>query len=244
MIRIREASIAFAPGSPVLSAIDLTIEPGQFVAVVGPSGCGKSTLLRLIAGLVAPTGGAIETSGDGAKRVGFVFQDATLLPWRTVTENVRLPLELSGAQGGKDWGDRIAEQLDLTGLGPEHRRKRPRELSGGMRMRVSLARALVADPSILLFDEPFGALDDLIRKQLNRDLIRIWTKRRWTGVFVTHHVEEAVFLSQRVLVMSANPGRIAGDITIDLEYPRRVDDPRFIELRRRVDVLLRGGEDS
>lgn len=250
-VRLTGVGLRF-PGSDrgVLEGVDLVLGAGEMTAVVGPSGCGKSTLLRLIAGLLSPTSGEIAFSGGGGSRggrgggasIGFVFQDATLLPWRTVVRNVRLPLELGRAslEGAEA---RIGELLELAGLSREHWGKRPHELSGGMRMRVSLARALVSEPSVLLFDEPFGALDDMLRRQLNRDLASIQARSGWTGVFVTHNVEEAVYLGRRVVVMGANPGRIAGEVATPGPWPRRGDAAEaeaLLAARVEVEGLLRG----
>ena len=201
------------------------IPVGQFVSIVGPSGCGKSTLLRLVAGLVAPTRGTLEVAGEppavarrDRARLSFVFQDATLLPWRSVRANVRLPLELSRSRAGDDEA-RVDEALALVGLS-DFAGRYPSELSGGMRMRVSLARALAIEPELLLLDEPFGALDDITRQALNEELMNLWFKRRWTALFVTHNIAEAVFLSERILVMSPRPGRIVADLSVPFAMPR------------------------
>ncbi len=209
--------------------MDLRIDKGEFVAIVGPSGCGKSTLLRVLAGLVGPTAGRIEIAGLSpaeARRklheVAFVFQHPTLLPWRTVWGNVALPLELgrgSPSQAAPVAPERMAEVIKLVGLS-EFARAYPHQLSGGMQMRVSLARALVTRPDLLLMDEPFGALDDLTRNGLNEELLNLWSRDRWTGLFVTHNVGEAVFLSRRVLVLSRRPGRIVAEVEIPFAYPR------------------------
>ena len=240
-MRLADLTVGFGAEAPVVTGVGFTVVPGEMVALVGPSGCGKSTVLRVIAGLIAPRSGRVERSSD---RLGFVFQEANLLPWRTAHANVRLGLELgtTGDPPRRDWEERIAEQLEAVGLGPEHRSKRPHELSGGMRMRVSLARALATRPELLLFDEPFAALDDLSRKQLNQDLNRIRRDQGWTGVFVTHNVEEAVYVSDRVLVMAANPGRILAEIAVPLAYPRRHpkrEDGEFLAIRDEVDASLR-----
>ena len=216
----------FDSGAPVLNQVSFAVRSGEFVALLGPSGCGKSTLLRLVAGLMYPTSGDLLVAGRSPEearrvdtRVAFVFQDPTLLPWRTVTENIRLPFQLQGV-ARNDSIPRIAAALELVGLNQADARKRPRQLSGGMRMRVSLARALVTQPNLLLLDEPFAALDDVLRQQLNEELVRIWQQSGWTAVFVTHNVAEAVFLSQRVLVMTSRPGTILAETAVPFAYPR------------------------
>ncbi len=247
LIAALRLEMSFAAGPPTLTGIDFQVPAGQFVSLLGPSGCGKSTLLRLIAGLLTPTAGELRIAGTpptesraAGHPVAFVFQDPTLLPWRTVVENIRLPLELQG-RTGNDHAAKIDDVLRLIGLTPADGQKRPRKLSGGMRMRVSLARALVTEPRILLLDEPFAALDDVLRQQLNEELTRIWQRQQWTGLFVTHNVAEAVFLSQRVLVMSARPGRIVADVPIPFAYPRTNElrgEPEFgrltVELSRHL----------
>lgn len=226
----------------------MSIPAGEFVSLVGPSGCGKSTLLRIIAGLLESTSGTLTVqqlepaaARKTAVRMAFVFQDPTLLPWRTVVENIRLPLELQHVAADRHDG-LISESLRLIGLRDDDLRKRPRNLSGGMRMRVSLARALVTDPQLLLLDEPFAALDDMLRQQLNEELVRIWSERRWTGLFVTHNVAEAVFLSQRILVLSSRPGTIAAEIKIPFPYPRTTElrgTAEFAKLTAEVSAKLR-----
>ncbi len=193
--------------------------PGSFLGILGPSGCGKSTLLRIIAGLAEPTAGRREVTLSGARQeIGFVFQEPTLMPWATVADNVYLPLRLAGMRRAKA-APLVAEALSAVGLdGFAH--SYPRELSGGMRMRVSIARAFVTRPRLLLLDEPFAALDEITRFRLNEDLLRLWRTQGWTIVFVTHSVFESVFLSSRVVVMTPRPGRIAADIPIDLPHPR------------------------
>jgi NitT/TauT family transport system ATP-binding protein len=216
----------FDNGVMALGPLDLAIRHGEFVSLVGPSGCGKSTALRLIAGLAAPTLGRIEVSRrPGAERpghaIGFVFQEPTLMPWTSVRENVRLPLKL--ARVARTEADRrIDDALTSVGLA-EFAGAYPRQLSGGMKMRVSLARALVTDPDILLMDEPFAALDEITRFRLNNDLLALWRSLRKTVIFVTHSVFESVYLSQRVLVMTARPGRIGAEIRIDAAEPRDED---------------------
>ncbi len=205
----------FPAGVQALRDLNLAIGRGQFVSIVGPSGCGKSTFLRLVAGLDAPTSGQLRVAGHDALGLAFVFQDATLLPWRSVAHNITLPLELRREAAA----ERVAQTLELVGL-TDFAAAYPAQLSGGMRMRVSIARALVTRPQILLLDEPFGALDEITRQRLNEELLRLWQEDRWTGLFVTHSVAEAAFLSQRVLVMSARPGRILADIPIPFPYPR------------------------
>ena len=205
----------FPSGVQALRDLNLAISRSQFVSIVGPSGCGKSTFLRLVAGLDAPTSGHLRVDGRDALGLAFVFQDATLLPWRSVEHNITLPLELRREAAA----ERVAQTLELVGL-TDFAAAYPAQLSGGMRMRVSIARALVTRPQLLLLDEPFAALDEITRQRLNEELLRLWQEDGWTGLFVTHSVAEAVFLSQRVLVMSARPGRILADIPIPFAYPR------------------------
>lgn len=200
----------FPNGTVALSPVDLTIAEGGFTALVGPSGCGKSTLLRLIAGLIPPTAGMLQRDAPGD--ISFVFQEATLMPWATAAENVALPLRLTGAG---DIDGRVSEALARVGL-EGFAGAYPRELSGGMRMRVSIARAIVTGPKILLMDEPFAALDEFTRFKLNDDLMGLWQQNRWTVIFVTHSIREAVFLAERVVIMSPRPGRIVGDLPVDL----------------------------
>lgn len=233
----------FASGQFAVRDVSMSVRRGELISLVGPSGCGKSTLLRMIAGLLSPTGGELRVqagTGDDS-RTAFVFQDSNLLPWRSVFDNIRLPLELRGASIGEQ-REAVDASLQLIGLKPSDSAKRPRMLSGGMRMRVSLARALVTHPELLLLDEPFAALDDLLRQQLNEELLRIWTEQRWTGIFVTHNVAEAVFLSQRVLVMSKSPGTLIADIAVPFEHPRDPDlrsSPEFAKLTGEVSHRLR-----
>jgi NitT/TauT family transport system ATP-binding protein len=209
---------SFRNGITALAGVDLAVAPGEFVGVLGPSGCGKSTLLRIIAGLIEPSAGRLERSADLVGRIGFVFQDPTLMPWATVSDNVYLPLRLQGVARGAA-APRIATMLDSLGLG-EFTAAYPRQLSGGMRMRVSIARALVTQPALLLLDEPFAALDEITRFKLNEDLRALWRRHRCTVIFVTHSVFESVFLSNRIVVMTKRPGRIVADLAIDLPETR------------------------
>jgi len=223
-----------------LDGIDFSIDSQEFVSIVGPSGCGKSTLLRCIGGLIPPSDGEIRIGGDVVTepdpRIGYVFQKAVLLPWRTVEDNVLLPFEIDGKPTD---ADRAAahEVLAMVGLA-DYRGHRPGELSGGMQQRVSVARALVTKPSILLMDEPFGALDAQTRDTMNVELLRIWEESHTTIVFVTHDIGEAVFLSDRVLVMSARPGRVHDVIDVDIERPRSFEkvegDEKFWSLRQKI----------
>lgn len=233
----------FASGQLGVRDVSLSVRRGELISLVGPSGCGKSTLLRMIAGLLSPTGGELHVPAGSASdsRTAFVFQDSNLLPWRSVFDNIRLPLELRGASLDEQRAA-VESSLKLIGLKPADSNKRPRMLSGGMRMRVSLARALVTHPELLLLDEPFAALDDLLRQQLNEELLRVWTEQRWTGIFVTHNVAEAVFLSQRVLVMSKSPGTLVADIAVPFEHPRDPElrsSPEFAKLTGEVSRRLR-----
>lgn len=220
-----------------LTDIDLEVRRGEFVAVVGPSGCGKSTLLRLAAGLERPTSGSIAVQTDS---VGFIFQEATLLPWRRVLRNVELAAELRGIDRGTRRA-RATRALAAVGLA-DFADKLPGQLSGGMRMRVSLARALALEPSLLLLDEPFGALDEITRLSMQEELLRLYRDNVFTALFITHSVSEAVFLARRVVVMSARPGRVHEVIDIDLPYPRDRDlrfDSAFTRLVARVSSSLR-----
>jgi NitT/TauT family transport system ATP-binding protein len=234
-----------------LAGIDLDIRRGEFVSLIGPSGCGKSTLLRVIGDLVAPSAGTVEVNGKSAERArrdrdyGMVFQAPVLFDWRTVEENVRLPLELMGYD--KATRDRrTREMLDLVELG-DFLRHNPYQLSGGMQQRVAIARALAFEPAILLMDEPFGALDEMTRERMNQEVLRIWERTGITVVFVTHSIPEAVFLSSRVVVMSARPGRITDVIEVDLPRPRDVatrEQRRYFELVTAVREALRSGGDE
>jgi NitT/TauT family transport system ATP-binding protein len=206
-------------GTEALKDVDIAVDQGSFVAVLGPSGCGKSTLLRILAGLDNPTTGALRWSGrpPHAGDTGFVFQEPTLLPWASVRDNVYLPLRLAG-RSRKEAAGPIAEAIRLVGL-DGFAGSRPGQLSGGMRMRVSVARALVTRPRLLLMDEPFAALDESTRFRLNDDLLAIWAASACTAVFVTHSVFEAVYLAQRIVVLSPRPARVTADIPIDLPFP-------------------------
>jgi NitT/TauT family transport system ATP-binding protein len=223
-VALRGVGKTFANGVRALAGVDLDIRPGEFVALLGPSGCGKSTALRIIAGLAAPSEGAVEwldasQPANGAHRIGFVFQEPTLMPWANVFNNVRLPFDLRGGAGAGGAVGRVDAVLDRVGLG-EFRDAYPREPSGGMRMRVSIARALATEPELLLMDEPFAALDEITRFKLNDDLLRMWQALRTTIVFVTHSVFESVYLASRVVVMAPRPGRIFTELTIDAPHPR------------------------
>lgn len=225
LVSLRGVSKAYANGTVALRGAHLSVRPGEFIALVGPSGCGKSTILRIVAGLGPVSAGEVRVAGlppEVARRerqdMAFVFQDATLLPWRTVLRNVELPLQLRGVSKAERRA-RAMETLETVGLA-EFAREYPRQLSGGMKMRVSIARALAARPNLMLMDEPFGALDEMTRGRLNVELLHIVALAGWTVLFVTHNVFEAVFLSSRVVVMSPRPGRIVADLPINLPYPR------------------------
>jgi NitT/TauT family transport system ATP-binding protein len=248
VVAIQGVTKSFRTGVTALQDIDLEVGPGEFVSLIGPSGCGKSTLLRIIGDLVAPTTGAVRVHGKPAHEArldheyGIVFQDAVLFDWRTVAKNVALPLELLGWDRARR-RRRVAEMLELVEL-TGFESSRPWQLSGGMQQRVSIARALSFDPALLLMDEPFGALDEMTRERLNLELLGIWKKAGSTIVFVTHSIPEAVFLSTRVVVMSARPGRISETIEIDLPHPRGPathEDPRFFELVTAVREALAAG---
>ena len=242
LVALHGVSKTFDNGVEALAPVDLAMNEGEFLSLVGPSGCGKSTALRLIAGLVRPTQGDIEFPG-GRPEMGFVFQEPTLMPWATAFENARLPLDLKHVPRSEA-NARAAAALAETGLA-EFEHAYPRELSGGMKMRVSIARAFVSAPTLLLMDEPFAALDEMTRQELNDDFIRLWqaSGRRLTVVFVTHSVAEAAYLSTRVAVMSPRPGRIVADIPVSRA---RVPDaayrftPEFVENAKRISNALHG----
>jgi NitT/TauT family transport system ATP-binding protein len=236
-LSFEHVSKVFPDGTQALDDVSIQIRSGEMVAIVGPSGCGKSTLLRLASRLTAPTSGAIVV-GDG--NLGYVFQDATLLPWRTVQRNVELLTELAGVTPAER-AKLAAQAIALTGLNG-FEKHRPRALSGGMRMRVSLARALTMRPHIFLFDEPFGALDEITRERLNGELLGLFMREQFAGFFVTHSVSEATFLASRVLVMSARPGRILAEIQVPFGYPRPAElrfEPEFALVAGEISARLR-----
>ena len=251
VISCRDLSLTFQTADgPVhaLSDIDLEIESGEFVSLIGPSGCGKTTLLRVIADLEQPTAGAIEVNGVSAEEArlsrayGYVFQSSALYPWRTIQRNIALPLEIMGIPAAEQT-KRVARNLELVNLtGVE--RKFPWQLSGGMQQRASIARALSFDPDLLLMDEPFGALDEIVRDHLNEQLLQLWAKTNKTVVFVTHSIPEAVFLSTRIVVMSPRPGRVHDVIDCGLPADRTLDireTPEFLQIAHRVREGLRAG---
>ncbi len=243
VVTCRSIAKRFANGTLALNDVTLDVVEHQFLSLLGPSGCGKSTLLRLIAGLSEPSAGTIDWQmGDwqaGASGLSFVFQEPTLMPWATALDNVLLPLRLAHVPNAER-RERAAVALSQVGLAG-FERSYPRELSGGMKMRVSIARALVTRPRVLLMDEPFAALDEITRFKLNNDLLELWERERLTVVFVTHSVFESAFLSQRIAVMAARPGRIIEDIAVDAPYPRHADyrtSPTYNEHCRRASVAL------
>lgn len=221
-IALRRVNKVYSNGTIALKDMNLIIGDGEFISLVGPSGCGKSTALRLIAGLGKATSGTIELGkGHQTLEVAFVFQEPALMPWANVVENIRLPLKLKGVPQRESRAS-VQDAINLVGL-TGFERSYPRELSGGMKMRVSIARALVTKPNIMLMDEPFGALDEMTRSKLNSDLLNLWQQMHWTVVFVTHNIYEAVYLSNQVIVMAPRPGRVVADVRIDAPYPRTED---------------------
>ena len=246
-VEILSAEKTYPNGTQALLPVNLTVHSGEFITLLGPSGCGKSTLLKMVAGLLQPSDGRLllwrkpidqlQTTG---KTVSFVFQEATLMPWARVMANVRLPLDLSGVLS-EQAEPRVRSALKLVGL-ERFEDNLPRELSGGMQMRVSIARGLVTEPRLLLMDEPFGALDEITRNRLDSDLLALWAQQKLTVIFVTHSIFEAVYLSQRVIVMAARPGRIVDEVAIDEPYPRGPEfrvSTRFSQHARRLqDSLL------
>lgn len=244
-IAIEHVTKRFRNAAAAVEDVSLTVERGEFVTFLGPSGCGKSTLLKLVSGLSPVSEGAVRVNGmtpeNARELVSFIFQDATLLPWRTVEQNVGLGMELEHAAKAAR-RERVARMLELVGLA--HVAKRyPRQLSGGMKMRASIARALVSRPRILLMDEPFAALDEMARDRLNEEVLNLYTERKWTVLFVTHSVAEAVFLSTRIVILAAHPGRVAHQVKVDLPWPRTAEtreSKAFEEQVTQASRLLRG----
>lgn len=231
-LRFDHVSMVFPDGTHAVDEVSFDVRPGEFVSVVGPSGCGKSTLLRIASGLQEHSGGVCDVDSTS---IGYVFQDATLLPWRTVERNVELNAELQGMDKATR-RDEVRKAIELVNL-VGHEKKYPKQLSGGMKMRCSLARSLVLRPKVFLFDEPFGALDEITRERLNDELLRLFLSERFAGLFITHSIQEAVFLSTRVIVMSARPGRIIGDYQVPFPFPRDHDiryDAAFADLCGRI----------
>ena len=252
-VEVLSAEKTYPNGTQALLPVDLTIEEGEFVTLLGPSGCGKSTLLKMVAGLLEPTDGRLHLwrkpvaqLDESGKKMAFVFQSPTLMPWASVQTNVRLPLDLAGVPRA-DADARVTEALALVGLS-KFAHALPRALSGGMQMRVSIARGLVTQPDLLLMDEPFGALDEITRHKLDADLLDLWRKKKLTVIFVTHSIHEAVFLSSRVVMMAARPGRVVEEFRIDAPYPRTADfmvSPEFSRYAKLLqDSLLRASVDT
>ncbi len=234
-----DIGMIFPDGTETLQHISFSISKGEFITVVGPSGCGKSTLLKIASGLLEPTAGAVHVDRD---RLGYVFQDATLLPWRTVTQNIELFCELHDMPK-KERREIAQSAIELVGLSGFENHY-PKSLSGGMKMRASLARTLTLKPPLFLFDEPFGAVDEITREHLNEETQQLFLQEGFAGLFITHSITEAVFMSTKVLVMSARPGNIVAEFDIPFEYPRKPDlrfDPEFARISGEVSKELRGG---
>lgn len=246
LVRMKNVDKTYSNGTIALRKLNLDVYPNEFISLLGPSGCGKSTALRIFAGLGAISSGDVDwpqstydVTGKPEREVGFVFQEPTLMPWATVFDNVYLPFRLKDKKKS-EVSDRVNEVLDLVGLGA-FAQAYPRELSGGMKMRVSVARALVTRPKLLLMDEPFAALDEITRTKLSNDLLEIWSRAKCTVMFVTHSVFESVYLSQRIVVMAARPGRIIGELHVDAPYPRTSEfrlSPEYSAYCREVSGLL------
>jgi len=247
-VEILSAEKTYPNGTQALLPVDLSIAEGEFVTLLGPSGCGKSTLLKMIAGMLEPSDGRlllwrrpVHQIDESGRRMAFVFQSPTLMPWASVRTNVRLPLDLAGVPR-KTAEERVSEALELVGL-DQFASALPRALSGGMQMRVSIARGLVTQPDLLLMDEPFGALDEITRHKLDAELLDLWRKKKLTVIFVTHSIHEAVFLSSRVVMMAARPGRVVEQFRIEEPYPRTADfmvSPQFSRYAKQLqDSLLR-----
>jgi NitT/TauT family transport system ATP-binding protein len=244
-IAFEDVSKRYRNAAVALEGVSLSVDRGEFVTLLGPSGCGKSTLLKLASGLTPVSAGTVHVNGikpeDAREIMSFIFQDATLLPWRTVEQNVGLGLELEHAARALRQ-ERVVKMLELVGLGQVAKRY-PRQLSGGMKMRVSIARALVSRPRILLMDEPFAALDEMTRDRLNEELLRLYAEQKWTVLFVTHSVTEAVFLSSRIVILAAHPGRVANEMKVDLPWPRTAETRESKAFEEQVTLasrLLRG----
>jgi NitT/TauT family transport system ATP-binding protein len=243
IVRLSEVDKVYGNGTVALRKLNLSVQPGEFVSLLGPSGCGKSTALRIVAGLGDHNAGRVDRPGDNedgaAGEIGFVFQDPHLMPWGSVFDNIYLPLKLAGKSLSAS-RDSVMSVIEMVGL-QNFENSYPRELSGGMRMRVSIARALVTNPKLMLMDEPFAALDEITRNRLSNDLLRIWNQTSSTVMFVTHSVYESVFLSSRIVVMAARPGRIIGELSIDRPYPRDAEfrlSPDYAAYCRQVSALL------
>ena len=252
-VEVLSAEKTYPNGTRALMPVDLTVREGEFITLLGPSGCGKSTLLKMVAGLLAPSNGRlllwrkpVEQIESTDHRLSFVFQEPTLMPWARVQANVRLPLDLAGVPAAEA-EPRVRESLAMVGL-DKFAGNLPRELSGGMQMRVSIARGLVTKPTLLLMDEPFGALDEITRNRLDADLLDLWQRKNLSVVFVTHSIAEAVYLSNRVVVMAARPGRVVEEVAIDVPYPRgpgfRVSTEFARYAQQLQDSLLRASVDE
>lgn len=230
----------YSNGTIALKELNLSIGEGEFISLLGPSGCGKSTVLKLIAGLSQRSTGDIAwADGPDRRKLAYVFQDAALMPWATVWDNIYLPLKLKGITK-RAAASAVAEAIELVDL-QGFERSYPRQLSGGMKMRVSIARALVTHPEVLLMDEPFGALDEMTRSRLNSDVLHLWHRLHWTVIFVTHNIYEAVYLSNRVVVMAARPGRVVAEVAIEAPYPRTEEfrtSPTFNAYCRQISTAL------
>jgi NitT/TauT family transport system ATP-binding protein len=238
-IKVSNLHVDYGTGTPAIAGLDLTVAEGEFIAIVGPSGCGKSTLLHCMSGLLYPSSGTVEIEGrrlhgsrDQFPRIGYVFQEHRLLPWRSVSQNIELVLSAAGIPK-REWEDRVTKYLDMLQIG-KFRESWPLRLSGGQRQRASIARALAVDPAVVLMDEPFSTLDEVTARAMRQEVLRVWEVSETTIVFVTHSIREAIFLSDRVILLTRGPARVLDELPVSVPRPREYEDPHLTELEARI----------